>query len=161
MLSEIAGPQGRVVGIDLSSASLNKARSVNSTLSLDNVELLTGDLNARTTEGLSGRRFDLAFTRCFLIHQPDPTHTLRRSAELLHSGGWLVIQEPLRNPPPRSWPQCNTLTTCWELIHQVIESAGVPRHAVDDLQACARVHAPFLASVRVQIARTAAITGAR
>jgi ubiquinone/menaquinone biosynthesis C-methylase UbiE len=65
VLSEIVGPQGRVVGVDFSNASLNKAWSVICTLSLENLELLTGDLNARTGEGLICRRFDLALRDAF------------------------------------------------------------------------------------------------
>jgi SAM-dependent methyltransferase len=97
-----------------------------------------GDVNAPAIEGLAKGRFDLAFTRCFLMHQPDPTHTLCRIAELLRPGGWAVVQEPLRNPPPRSSPHCDALTEYWELIHEVIESAGVPHHTTDGLPACAR-----------------------
>lgn len=82
MLAEIVGPNGHVVGVDFSEPSLRMARSVIA-LGLDNAEVLAGDVNARAVEGLAGGRFDLAFTRCFLIHQPDPAHTLGRIAELL------------------------------------------------------------------------------
>ena len=138
MLAEIVGPNGRVVGVDFSEPSLSMARSIIAALGLDNVEVVAGDVNAPAIEGLAGGRFDLAFTRCFLMHQPDPAHTLGRIAALLRPGGWLVVQEPLRSPPPRSSPQCEALTEYWELIHEVIESAGVPHNNIDGLSACAR-----------------------
>jgi SAM-dependent methyltransferase len=138
VLAEVVGPNGRVVGVDFSDPSLSMARSVIAALGLDNVDVLPGDVNAPVIEGLTGGRFDLAFTRCFLMHQPDPAHTLGRIAALLRPGGWVVVQEPLRSPPPRSSPQCESLTKYWELIHEVIESAGVPHNTIDDLPACAR-----------------------
>ncbi len=138
MLAEAVGPNGHVVGVDFSEPSLSKARSVIAALGLDNVEVHPGDVNAPAIEGLAKGRFDLAFTRCFLMHQPDPAPTLCRIAELLRPGGWGVVQEPLRNPPPRSSPHCDALTEYWELIHGVIESAGVPHHTTDGLPACAR-----------------------
>lgn len=138
VLAELVGANGRVIGVDCSEPSVHKARSVIAGLGLDNVEVLSGDVNAHCIETLTGARFNLAFTRCFLMHQPDPVHTLRRIAELLAPGGWVVAQEPLRSPPPRSSPHCELLTTYWELLHDVIESAGVPDRTVDDLPAAAR-----------------------
>lgn len=138
VLAEVVGANGRVVGVDFSEPSLSKARSVVAALGLDNVEVLSGDVNAPAIDGLTGRRFDLAFTRCFLMHQPDPVHTLGRIADLLRPGGWIVVQEPLRSPRPRSSPQCDALTAYWELIHEVLESAGVPHNTIDGLPACAR-----------------------
>jgi ubiquinone/menaquinone biosynthesis C-methylase UbiE len=138
VLAEIVGPNGHVVGVDFSEPSLSTARSVIAALGLENAEVLPGDVNARAVEGLAGGRFDLAFTRCFLIHQPDPAHTLGRIAELLRPGGKVVVQEPLRSPPPRSSPHCGALTAYWELIHEVMESAGTPHHTTDGLPACAR-----------------------
>lgn len=128
----------RAVGVDFSQPSLSKARSVIAALGLDNVEVLSGDINTQAIEALAGRWFDLAFTRCFLMHQPDPAHTLGRIAALLRPGGWVVVREPLRRPPPRSCPQRDALTAYWELVHDVIESAGVPHNSIDGLPACAR-----------------------
>jgi SAM-dependent methyltransferase len=138
VLAEIVGPNGRAVGVDFSEPTVSMARSVIAALGLDNVDVLPGDVNAPAIEGLPGGRFDLAFTRCFLMHQPDPAHTLGRIAALLRPGGWVVAQEPLRSPPPRSSPQCESLTEYWELIHDVIDSAGVPHDNIDGLSACAR-----------------------
>jgi SAM-dependent methyltransferase len=51
-----------------------------------------------------GWPFDLAFTRCFLMHQADPVRTLGQIAGLLRPAGWIVAHEPLRSPPPQSHP---------------------------------------------------------
>jgi hypothetical protein len=57
---------------------------------------------------------------------------------LLRPGGWLVVQEALRTPPPRSHPELPALAEYWELLHQLLERAGVPSGAVEDLPRYAR-----------------------
>jgi len=86
-----------------------------------------------------GGPFDLAYTRLFLMHQTDPGRTLRRIADLLRPGGWVVAQEALRYPPPRSHPQHGALAAYWALLHGLLEQVvGVPRGSVDGLPRLAR-----------------------
>jgi len=86
-----------------------------------------------------GGPFDLAYTRLFLMHQPDPVRTLSQIARLLRPGGWVVAQEALRSPPPRSHPHLDALGAYWDLVYQVLERAGgVPHGAVDGLAGSAR-----------------------
>jgi SAM-dependent methyltransferase len=137
VMAEMVGPSGQVVGVDFSEPAILRARSVVSALGLENVELIAGDIHDQETATLGGP-FDLAFTRCFLMHQSDPVRTLRRIAGLLHPGGWIVAHEPLRSPPPRSYPQLDALAEYWELVHEVMELAGAPRGSVDHLPRSAR-----------------------
>ena len=82
----------------------------------------------------AGGPFDLAYTRLFLMHQPDPVRTLSRIARLLRPGGWVVAQEALGRPPPRSHPHLDALGGYWDLLYEVVERAGgVPHGAVDGL----------------------------
>jgi hypothetical protein len=54
-------------------------------------------------------------------------------------GGWVVAQEALRSPPPRSHPHLDALGAYWDLAYQVLERAGgVPPGAVDGLAGSAR-----------------------
>ena len=115
VLAEMVGPAGRVVGVDLSPATVQRARAVVSALELGNVEVVAGDLHDLDAAALGGP-FDLAFTRLFLMHQPDPVRTLRHIADLLRPGGWLVVHEPLPSPPPRSHPHLEAVTGAWDLI---------------------------------------------
>ena len=78
-LAEMVGPAGRVVGVDLSPATVQRARAVVSALELGNVEVIAGGLHDLDSAALGGP-FDLAFTRLFLMHQPDPVRTLRHIA---------------------------------------------------------------------------------
>lgn len=138
VMAEIVGLAGRVVGVDFSEPAIQRARSVVAALELGNVELLTGDIH-ELDAAAAGGPFDLAYTRYFLMHQPDPVRTLGRIARLLRPGGWVVAQEALRYPPPRSYPHAEALGAYWDLVYQVLERAGgVPRGSVDGLAGSAR-----------------------
>jgi ubiquinone/menaquinone biosynthesis C-methylase UbiE len=137
VMAEMVGPAGRVVGADFSEPTIQRARSIVAALGLENVELVTADINDLETTRLAGP-FDLAFTRCVLMHQADPARSLSQIAALLRPGGWIIAQEPLRSPPPRSHPHLGALETYWNLLHDLIELAGVPCHAVEGLTQSAR-----------------------
>jgi SAM-dependent methyltransferase len=77
------------------------------------------------------------YTRAFLMHQADPERTLRKIAGMLRPGGWLVVQEPLRTPPPQSYPQVGTIGRYWELMHEAAAKSGVAPDAVENLRASA------------------------
>src|SRR5215475_13074987 len=138
VMAEMVGPAGRVVGVDFSEPTIQRARSVVAALGLGNVELFAGDIHEFDAIAVGGP-FDLAYTRLFLMHQPDPVRTLRQIARLLRPGGWVVAQEALRSPPPRSHPHLEALGAYWDLAYQVLERAGgVPPGAVDGLARSAR-----------------------
>lgn len=132
VLAEMVGPDGQVVGVDVSDPTVQHARSVVSALGLTNVEVVLGDVHDLEPQRV-GAPFDLVYTRCFLMHQADPAETLARIAGLLRPGGWVICQEPLRTPPPRSHPDLAALEQYWELMHDVAVAAGVSAHSVDDL----------------------------
>ena len=138
VMAEMVGPAGRVVGVDFSEPAIQRARSVVAALQLGNVELFAGDIHELDAAAVGGP-FDLAYTRLFLMHQPDPVRTLSQIARLLRPGGWVVAQEALRTPPPRSQPCLEALGAYWDLVYQVLERAGnVPSGAVDGLAGSAR-----------------------
>ena len=137
VMAEMVGPKGRVVGIDFSEPAVQRARSVASTLGLDNVEVRVGDVHDLDGQTLGGA-FDVAYTRLFLVHQRDPAHTMQRIAALLRPGGWIIAHEPLRSPPPRSSPPLDALTAYWELLNDMVERLGAPPESVDALARVAR-----------------------
>ena len=137
VLAEMVGPAGRVVGVDLSELAVMRARSVAAALGLGNVEVVAGDIHQLDPAAVGGP-FDLAFTRLFLMHQADPVHTLSAIARLIRPGGWIIVHEPLRCPPPRSHPPLDALETYWDMLHGVLERAGVPAGTVENLPAAAR-----------------------
>jgi SAM-dependent methyltransferase len=138
VMAELVGPAGRVVGVDASEPAVQRARSVTAALQLGNVEVFAGDINELGPEVVGGP-FDLAYTRLVLMHQPDPVRTLGQIARLLRPGGWIVAQEALRSPPPRSHPHLDALGAYWDLVYEVLERAGgVPHDSVDGLSGSAR-----------------------
>lgn len=126
-----------VVGIDLNAAAIDRARSIMGTLGVSNVEVIVGDLHMTAPAAL-GAPFDVAFSRQFLLHQPDPSRTLRCIAGLLRPGGVLIAQEPFRSPSWRSHPDISHLQAHWEILYESIERAGTPHQAVEDLPRFAR-----------------------
>jgi len=103
VLAEMVGPTGRVVGVDFSEPTVQRARAVAAELQLDNVEVMVGDIHKLDAATLGGP-FDLAFSRLFLMHQADLARALTRISDLLRPAGWLITQEALRSPAPRSHP---------------------------------------------------------
>ena len=119
VMAELVGPAGRVVGIDFNEPAIKRARSVVAALQLGHVELFAGDIH-ELDPAVVGGPFDLAYSRFFLMHQPAPVRTLSRIARLLRPGGWVVAQEALRSPPPRSHPHLDALGAYWELAYRVL-----------------------------------------
>ena len=131
-LAELAGSAGRVVGVDASLPAVERARLAVAAVGLGNVEVVAGDVNDLAA-GAVGGPFDLAFTRLFLVHQPDLVRTLRQIASLLRPGGWIVAQEPLGSPAPRSFPHLPALDRFWELMFRLGEGLGAAAQGVEQL----------------------------
>ena len=132
VMAELAGQAGRVVGVELNPAAVRRAQSVIDALGLENVQVIAGDVN-ELEMAAAGGPFDLAFTRLFLMHQPDPVRTLRQISGLLRPGGWIIAQEPLLNPAPRSFPHLDALDAYWQLAIKLVEGLGVPANSVERL----------------------------
>ena len=132
VMAELAGQAGRVVGVELNPAAARRAQSVVDALGLENVQVIAGDVN-ELEMAAAGGPFDLAFTRLFLMHQPDPVRTLRQISGLLRPGGWIIAQEPLLNPAPRSFPHLGALDAYWQLAIKLVEGLGVPANSVERL----------------------------
>jgi hypothetical protein len=67
------------------------------------------------------------------MHQSDMARTLARLADIVRPGGWIVCQEPLSTPAPRSHPHLDALSDYWDLLHKLLARAGVPQRSIEDL----------------------------
>jgi SAM-dependent methyltransferase len=132
ILADLVGPDGRVLGVDFHDASVARCASVLEMLEIAHGEVLAGDVHDLDPEDV-GAPFDLAYTRCFLMHQADPAVTLAAIARLVRPGGWIVAQEPLRYPPPISSPRVNAQERYWELMYLAMEANGTPPFSVERL----------------------------
>ncbi|MFE9426549.1 methyltransferase domain-containing protein [Kitasatospora sp. NPDC006697] len=81
-LGERVGPTGRVLATDLDTSWLTGLPG--------NVEVARHDVAA---DPLPEGEFDLVHARLLLVHLPDREAVLRRLAERVRPGGWLVIED--------------------------------------------------------------------
>src|SRR6185295_18153198 len=89
LLADLVGRDGKIVGIDMDGAALEKARRRAEQLELRNVEFVHGDI--RTTS-LSGP-CDAAVGRLVLLYCADPAATLARIATQVRPDGIVAFQE--------------------------------------------------------------------
>jgi len=89
LVSELVGPDGKVVGVDMGATALEKARKRAEQLKLRNVEFIHGDI--RTT-ALSGP-FGAAVGRLVLLYFADPVAVLARIAAQVRCKGIVAFQE--------------------------------------------------------------------
>lgn len=103
-LAESVGTQGRVVGIDLSAAMVERTRADVRARGLKQVELHVMDAAA---PDLSDAAFDLVTASLVVFFLPDPGDALSRWRSLLRPGGRLGISTfSLRDP---AWKQLDDL----------------------------------------------------
>jgi SAM-dependent methyltransferase len=122
-LARVVGTSGLVIGVDASAAALERARSL---LSLPQLRLVHGDVNALTPETLGVRHVDLAYSRLMLLHQADPGATIACAASLVRDGGALILHEPsdLARHAPGSEPGTPAMTRVWELVIAAARARG-------------------------------------
>jgi SAM-dependent methyltransferase len=90
MLGELVGPEGEVVGVDLSPAQVEQSRSLAASRGLPNCRFV--EASAMAT-GLPSGSFDLVYGRLLLIHLPDPVGALREMSRLLTDNGVLAYED--------------------------------------------------------------------
>ncbi len=90
MAAEIVGPSGGVVGVDRNPEVLETARARALRDGLTNATFVEGDVSAPME--MDGG-FDAAVGRIVLMHQKDPTETLRSMTAKVRPGGVVAFQE--------------------------------------------------------------------
>jgi SAM-dependent methyltransferase len=91
LLSAVAAPGARVVGLDADPAHVAAARQYAERQGLAGVEVVAGD--ARHT-GFPDGSFDLVHARTLLVTVPAPAEVVAEMARLARPGGWVACQEP-------------------------------------------------------------------
>lgn len=90
MLAEMVGPDGHVVGVDVSDDQLEEARERIESAGVTNASFVHA---SATGTGLPRGSFDLVYCRFLLIHLADPEACLREMRALLKHGGVLVCED--------------------------------------------------------------------
>lgn len=126
VLADLVGPDGAVVGIDVSPAVLTAAHRTLTALGANTVHLVQADLTTVRPEMLAPHDpFDLAVCRYVLMYQADPASALRRIAALVRPGGRIVAIDVLHDPHyPRFDPPVPAAERTIRLFFALVERTG-------------------------------------
>jgi 2-polyprenyl-3-methyl-5-hydroxy-6-metoxy-1,4-benzoquinol methylase len=100
LIADAVGPSGKVVAIDREPRAVDAARNRVQEAGYKQIECIVA-----TDEALPrGLPFDAAVGRFVLVHQTDPTATVRRAAAAVRPGGIVAFQEPAMLVPSFIFP---------------------------------------------------------
>ncbi|MBW8879624.1 MAG: methyltransferase domain-containing protein [Acidobacteria bacterium] len=91
VLGEIAGPTGRVAGLDVDGNLGREALGVLQATTPCRFTFTDG--NVETLEEIPGAPFDVTYARITLVHVRDPIAVLRKMYAWTKPGGYIVVQE--------------------------------------------------------------------
>lgn len=120
IMSELVGPAGRVVAMDINPDNLIQARQYVQANQLANVEVVEGDA---TNTGFAEGSFDAVHARLLLVNIPDPGAVVAEMLRLVKPGGWVLSDEAdcelfMCHPPS---PACLRLH---DLFNAVFRASG-------------------------------------
>ncbi len=86
----IAGPDGRIVGVDMTPEMIRKARANAATLGFDNVTFVEGDIERLP---LDADQFDVVISNCVLNLVPDKPTAFAEMLRVLRPGGHFCVSD--------------------------------------------------------------------
>lgn len=137
-MSKLVGPDGYVVGIDMTDEQLNVANEyINYHTTLygykkPNVKFVKGYIERLIEAGLEENFFDIIVSNCVINLSPDKHAVLSQSYQVLKMGGELffsdiyadkVVSEEARKHPDL-WGECISGALYWKDLHKIAETVG-------------------------------------
>lgn len=130
----LVGPQGRVIGVDLTPAMVEKARANAALAGLRNVEIFEADIAELPIPDASA---DVTISNGSINLSPRKACVLKEASRVLKPGGRLYIADMVRDTatapsqcgnesPKGSWADCVAGTLAPECFLQLLEEAGFP-----------------------------------
>jgi len=129
LVSEIVGPSGSVIGIDLDGNAIRLADERRVARGITNVLFLEGD--ARSVD--SERPFDAAVGRFILMYMSDATAALRIIANNVRPGGIVAFHESWAGLSPASAMSLPVLAWLHNLLRATFERSGARVDAAVEL----------------------------
>ena len=138
LLAQLVGPEGLVVGVDMTDEQLTIAESHRDgharTFGFANVQLLKGYIERLDELALDEASFDVIVSNCVINLSPDKEAVLRGARRLLKPGGELyfadVYADRRVSPDLRDHPvlygECLGGALYWNDFHRIARSSGFP-----------------------------------
>ncbi|MBC8331078.1 MAG: arsenite methyltransferase [Anaerolineae bacterium] len=123
------GPAGKVIGVDMTPAMLERARANKAKLGADNVEFRLGEIENLP---VADATVDVIISNCVINLSPDKPQVLRETFRVLRPGGKLAVSDIVTDGPlPQeiktslsAWAGCIAGALDVQDFKAVIEAAG-------------------------------------
>ena len=119
LAARMVGPDGAVLGVDMSAPSLEIARRRAASLGITNVAFVQGDLATLWLE----QTFDALVGRLVLLYVPDPVATVRRLSRCVRPGGVVAFNEYDTSAASQT-PETKVFRDAHDWIKQTLSFSG-------------------------------------
>lgn len=132
--AEAVGPQGQVIGVDITPAMLRRARQGAAKLGLTNVEFREGLIERLPVEDAS---IDVVISNCVINLSTDKARVFADAYRVLKPGGRMRVSDMLRNGPrltavsEAGWCACEDGAEPPEVYRELLKAAGFIDIAID------------------------------
>jgi SAM-dependent methyltransferase len=127
LAARAVGPGGRVYGVDMTPAMLERSRATAARLGLEQVTVLEGDIESLP---LPDATADVVISNCVINLAPDKERVFREAFRVLKPGGRIVFADLVRvGPPPTAvdleqWSACVAGAVTLEEYGERLRQAG-------------------------------------
>jgi len=125
--SKVAGPKGKVIGVDSTPEMIFKARELTKKYAYDNVEFRLGEIEHMPIENDS---IDVVISNCVLNLVPDKVLAFREIRRVLKPGGRITVSDMVATSKftqpidPDEWAECIAGAVTMKEYQELLQEAG-------------------------------------